>query len=277
MPIDSICTGCGKTLRVGDEFVGRNARCPVCLTVYVVVAKADSGASAESPFSSANLDSSRVETTYELTSNSQQGSSISSSQKNPFNAAAEEQSPSIFASESYFVRTPNSAIYGPADKHTVLAWIQQGRLDDSCFVRSSHSDQWLGVPAWNAQQYNPNNAQARHVTDPHGTPGSPQSYQFGAAPVPSNQSVGYPRGGGGSVVLVLGIVSWVLCPTVLGGLICGIFAIVLGLKELKHVREGSSPQSERTLVMAGMFLGILCLTAMLGCILIVIFAAAFDS
>ena len=35
MPIDSQCSGCGKTLRVNDEFVGRKARCPVCGLVYI--------------------------------------------------------------------------------------------------------------------------------------------------------------------------------------------------------------------------------------------------
>jgi hypothetical protein len=36
MPIETQCTTCGKTLRVGDEHAGSQARCPVCNTVYTV-------------------------------------------------------------------------------------------------------------------------------------------------------------------------------------------------------------------------------------------------
>lgn len=36
MPIDTNCPGCGKTLRVGEEHAGRQARCPVCSTIYTV-------------------------------------------------------------------------------------------------------------------------------------------------------------------------------------------------------------------------------------------------
>lgn len=36
MPIDTSCPGCGKTLRVGDEHTGRQARCPSCNTIYTV-------------------------------------------------------------------------------------------------------------------------------------------------------------------------------------------------------------------------------------------------
>ena len=47
MPIETNCPGCGRLLRVADENAGRQARCPVCNTIYVVPG-ASSGAS-ESP------------------------------------------------------------------------------------------------------------------------------------------------------------------------------------------------------------------------------------
>ncbi|MDP6468394.1 MAG: hypothetical protein QF918_11680 [Pirellulaceae bacterium] len=36
MPIETICPGCGRKLRVGDEFAGKQARCPVCNEIYSV-------------------------------------------------------------------------------------------------------------------------------------------------------------------------------------------------------------------------------------------------
>ena len=36
MTIETICTGCGKRLRVGEEHAGKLARCPQCQTTYTV-------------------------------------------------------------------------------------------------------------------------------------------------------------------------------------------------------------------------------------------------
>ena len=36
MPIETICKGCARKLRVADEFAGRKARCPHCKAVYTV-------------------------------------------------------------------------------------------------------------------------------------------------------------------------------------------------------------------------------------------------
>ncbi|MEO8494474.1 MAG: DUF4190 domain-containing protein [Planctomycetota bacterium] len=38
MAIETICRGCARKLRVGDEFAGRKARCPHCKTIYTVPA-----------------------------------------------------------------------------------------------------------------------------------------------------------------------------------------------------------------------------------------------
>jgi phage FluMu protein Com len=52
MAIESICDGCGKKLRVADEFAGRKARCPHCKTVYTV----SSGSSVEEMWRLRNKD-----------------------------------------------------------------------------------------------------------------------------------------------------------------------------------------------------------------------------
>ena len=36
MPIETICKGCARKLRVDDEYAGRRARCPHCRTIYDV-------------------------------------------------------------------------------------------------------------------------------------------------------------------------------------------------------------------------------------------------
>ena len=154
-------------------------------------------------------------------------------------------------------------MYGPTDRQTVLDWIAQGRLDDSCHIRQSNSEQWIGLPAWSFQS-----KQQDPLANPYsvGTVGPAQneSLPFKPAPNSLNQSAGYARSGNGIVVLILGIGSWILCPTFIGALICAIFAIVLGLNELKRVRQGISPVSNRTPTMFGLWLGIINLVVLFG-------------
>jgi hypothetical protein len=47
MPIETTCSSCGKTLRVGDEHAGGQARCPVCNAVFTVPGAAPATAPAE--------------------------------------------------------------------------------------------------------------------------------------------------------------------------------------------------------------------------------------
>ncbi len=53
MPIDTNCPSCGRLLRVGDEHAGRQARCPMCNTIYVIpehaAATVESSAAAQPP------------------------------------------------------------------------------------------------------------------------------------------------------------------------------------------------------------------------------------
>lgn len=46
MPIETTCTGCGRKLRVADEHLGKQARCPMCNTIYTVSAVVATGARA---------------------------------------------------------------------------------------------------------------------------------------------------------------------------------------------------------------------------------------
>jgi hypothetical protein len=236
MPIDSSCSGCGKTLRVNDEFVGRKARCPSCGNVYVV------GQASPTPPIAHPIPSVAVaETTYVV-------------------PGIESDSPSLpMADQKYFVRTPNSMIYGPSDKAAVLDWIDQGRLDDTCHIREESSEQWLGLAAWRFQ--------TRQGKAPVSSPVQTAATGFGEVPRSSVQSAGYAKSGNGTLVLVLGSLSWLLCPTVIGGWICAILAIVLASFEFNKIRNGQTPFKERWLVLLGMWLGIVHLVAWVLCVI----------
>jgi len=237
MPIDSQCTGCGKTLRVDDEFVGRKARCPVCGFVYIV-----SGVILVEP---TPVPISSPLTADHATDAAQDGSSVSGLQPiaEPLSTFATDKPVAKF-----FVRTPNSVVYGPSDTVTVLDWINQGRLDDTCHIREQSSEQWLGIAAWRFQ--------TRGLQNPVIGPIFQTANQFGAVPVSTLQSAGQGKAGNGTVVLVLGLVSWILCLTIFGAWICSILAIVLAAIEFGKIRNGLSPSNEKTFVSIGMWLAI---------------------
>ena len=286
MPIDSQCSGCGKTLRVNDEFVGRKARCPMCGTVYVV-GDALGIAPIANPTSSVTM----AETTYAAPSNSSaqpiadswsslptaaseaimpvQQTRPQTSTSVPAIAVPEQSSVGIpsglenpqatpIPEQKYFVRTPNSMSYGPSDKATVLDWLDQGRLDDTCHIREESSEQWLGIAAWKFQ--------TRKASTPVSNQSSqvqPTANRFGEVPTSNVQSAGYAKSGNGTVVLVLGLVSWLLCLTVVGGWICAILAIVFASFEFTKIKNGQTPGNEKWLVLLGMWLGIANLVAWL--------------
>ena len=139
-------------------------------------------------------------------------------------------------------------MFGPSDTKTILDWINQGRLDDTCHIREQNSEQWLGIAAWRFQSRSLQNPVVNLVYQ--------GANQFGAVPVSTVQSAGYGKAGNGMVVLVLGIISWVLCLTALGAWICSLLAIVFAAIEFGKIRDGQSPSNEKTFVLIGMWLAI---------------------
>ncbi len=255
-----MCSGCGKTLRVNDEFVGRKARCPVCGLVYVV-GGADIVQSTQMP---ATVDPAVVETTYapKIESNvpvlqplDDSWSSLPTERPvekplSPIEPPSTSQVPVMapMPDVQYFVRTPNAMVYGPSDSATVLDWISQGRLDDSCHIRDESSEQWVGIAAWRFQ--------TRKMQNPMARPANAVANPFGAVPHSTVQSAGYSKSGNGTVVLVLGIVSWILCPTFFGAMLCSILAIVIASNEFGKIRNGQSPDTEKTAITIGLWLSI---------------------
>ena len=255
MPIDSQCSGCGKTLRVNDEFVGRKARCPVCGLVYIAGGGKDA------------LDPSTAKTSYAPQSDT--GGSTKQQNVDSWSSLPTEKPPvalpldyTVAMSDAtsvspipapvtpvqFFVRTPNAMVYGPSDRQSVLDWIDQGRLDDTCHIREESSEQWIGLAAWKFQ--------TRKAQNPISYASGQSANAFGTVPVSTVQSVGYSKTGGGNVVLILGIAGWILCPTAIGSWVCSCLAIYFATIELAKIRNGESPSKEKTIVIIGMWLGI---------------------
>ncbi len=269
MAIDSTCTGCGKTLRVPDEFAGKQARCPVCQSVYSVPAnptsmpidspwqRYDSSTSLEPlqptlPSIPASVPAPEPTSTF---SDPRIGSDIAGTSLN---------SPASLTAR-FFARTPTGAEYGPVDAETVLQWEREGRLNDTCMVRDDCGGHWIALSSWKFQFQPKTNPFAGSIPGPTA---------FGSIPQVGNQSVSYQKPGQGALVLVLGIVSWVLCITFFGAPICSLICVVIGLNDLQRIKRGEASPDNKGLTIIGLIIGGLNLVVCgLMLILIVVFGA----
>lgn len=217
MPIDSQCTGCGKMLRVADEYAGRRARCPVCQTIYTV----PSGNDTEEWAPAAVVDS-VPPASYE--SSSQQG---------------------------WYLRIHDGTVYGPVERAEMNRWVAEGRVDARCRIRNEFEPNWLaadhyfpilserpGAAAFATPRLSPMAAANMSVPDrgPRTTRDDSSSY------LPHR----------GVLILILAVLSWVTAFPVFGAL-----AWYLGSQDLHEIRAGQRDPDGESLTRAGQVLGML--------------------
>lgn len=107
MAIESICTGCGKTLSVADENAGKRARCPACGQIYTIP-----------PRSSTPAGGSDHPTAYP--------------------ADADVPPEAI----RYWMRAVDGSEYGPVDQATLDRWFREGRIGPGYQLRLSQYGNW---------------------------------------------------------------------------------------------------------------------------------------
>lgn len=110
MPIETICEGCGRRLRVLDEHAGKKARCPQCGTIYVVPDSSDSSASEH--------------VNHEL----------------PPDGTPDQEI------ERWQVQTPDGGVYGPVAKIELDQWYAEGRIPPDASLFRESDGQWHKAP-----------------------------------------------------------------------------------------------------------------------------------
>ncbi|MBK6537234.1 MAG: DUF4190 domain-containing protein [Ignavibacteria bacterium] len=97
-------------------------------------------------------------------------------------------------------------------------------------------------------------------------PPPPNNPQYGFTPPPPPGNQGGSASSNAIISLVLGILSYIMCPVILG-----IAAWIMGNNELKAIDSGQSSEAGRTLANIGKWLGIVnIILTVIGIILIVI-------
>lgn len=107
MPIQVTCEGCQRKLEVGDEHVGRQARCPICGTATTVP----------------ELFEAEVVT------------------------AVETQPMAVVEAPSWYLRTPEGQSFGPVTRSQLDQWVTEGRIASDCWIREENSGDWKGASA----------------------------------------------------------------------------------------------------------------------------------
>lgn len=217
MAIETICSGCGKTLAVPDEHAGKKARCPACGQIYTIPHASNEG---DSPFTeNRSADSAEPSQPSYTASQSDSGSQS--------DAGADEQ---------FWMRTASGQEYGPTDRATLDRWFQEGRVGADYQIRQGSGGIWQSAPSFQP---------ARHAPA-SGNPYADSPYQ---PPAPGQGMYTYPKADQSGLVLAMGILGFLVCP------LFGLIAWVLGHGALKDIQAGRADPANKTLVQVGYYLG----------------------
>ncbi len=242
MSIETTCTGCGKTLRVADEFAGRQARCPVCNNIYTVP-----GVATTSPASSSAADDEiGGGRWYMKTPEGQTYGPVDKSELDRWVAEGR-------VTADCEVRENESLQWQAADQAfpalRPVTHIAAG--GDASYATSSSYSGYRGG----------------------GTPGAATAYSSAGAAQSSFTSSSHLVPHRGGLILVLGILGFVVtCP------ILSIMAWVMGSQDLHEMRAGRMDPGGMGLTQAGQILGMIySVIAIIGAVLtafIILIAAA---
>ncbi len=223
MPIETICQGCARKLRVPDEHAGKKARCPQCRTTYIVPGVSQSAA--DSP----------VDRPHHIESPTRDQPKYATN--------AERDRP---GSDRWQVRTPDGRLYGPVPRAELDQWYAEGRIPGNAQLLRSGEHQWvmaaevypdLGVRSGRLSvQHNPF---AEHATRVR--PGNPFA----------SPGTGHLLPHRGGVILTLGVLGWAVC------FVFAPIAWAMGQSDVRAMRAGRMDPAGMSLTQMGMILGMI--------------------
>ncbi|MEZ6109643.1 MAG: hypothetical protein R3C99_01115 [Pirellulaceae bacterium] len=245
MPIETLCPGCGRKLRVAEEHAGKQARCPVCGTIYSVGAVSAS----ETPASADRV---------APAPSSQDQVGTNKPVAAPASTYVEPR-----PADDWYMRTPEGQTYGPVTKAELDRWLGEGRVSHDCDLRN-------GSAAWQSAEVvfpslKPNRTFAVSPTtspaDFSGHRGAnpyaeSNSFSPNASPAfaPAGAAYGnpsmYAKPHRGVIVLVLAIIGWVS-----GCFVFGTIAWIMGAADVREMKLGRMDNSGLGLTQAGYVLG----------------------
>ena len=156
-------------------------------------------------------------------------------------AAAWEQPSS---EPKWLVRTPDGTLYGPARRSELLTWQTEGRISPDCRLQQIGQAGWV-TPESVLGEANVGTSRSRSAPAPAPSTQSPK-----AAPVDYSGPLRIRRAHNGMLILILAVLGLFFLPL-------AIVAVFVGLQELKGMDRGEIDDSGRSLVRAGIAIGII--------------------
>lgn len=224
MPIDTVCPGCQKKLRIGDEFAGLQARCPVCDTIYQVP-EATAGPALPPVEESTPPDAVEISPAASPRTEKESGAAAAEAGEAAATAVVELPPPD---GTLWYLRTPEGPVYGPVSEADFQRWVAEGRVTPDCAVAPG-DNQWHPAPALFPELSGPQ-----------------------PAPVTIAEEAWSPkrRPHRGPFILTLGVLGIITsCP-----ILC-IMAWVMGSGDLIEMEEGRMDKSGLGATQAGRLLG----------------------
>lgn len=253
------CRVCEAKLRLQEAHVGKTAQCPGCKTRFRVppLDQLDPG--------------DRIPESAILGEGAKPAAAAAAEPDKASGAASEKP-----ANDSWWMRTPEGAEYGPADRASLDGWVRENRVSAECQIRRGDGP-WQPAAAVFPQLKQLPQTPAQPSGHPAPAPAAPSQPgsqfrgggpnpfadqpQYGGNPYASPQYYATPSGRGGTILalgIISGICSLVTCFYCIPGLIalgCGIPAITMGSHDLEGIDAGRLPPYDRGQVQAGLILG----------------------
>ncbi len=228
------CPQCEKSIEVGARMAGYSVRCPHCRADCTVpraneTPQTDTGAGTSSPSVPTLATSADSESTGEPN-------------RPPKSQVAEPQ-PAETA--DWYLRIPEGLQFGPVTRSTLQQWVLEGRIDESCQLRSLSDSQWQTAdevfPALKLPPFDPRPLRQKNATIQLEKPA-------------------------GLFVLVLAILGWItLCP------LLTVVAWMAATEDLREIARGRRESGQRIWSLAAIRL------AQLELILVIVSMLAFVS
>lgn len=215
MPIETLCQGCGKRLRVADEHAGKLAKCPQCQAVYTVPQSAVAAA---------------------------------------WGAGTASDSP-LGVGDRWHLKTPDGLTFGPVARAELDRWLAEGRITPHSQILHEGDGHWAWAAQIypHLQAATAANSPFKPGAMPPGMPAggiNPYAPSTGAAsPYPYGSYSPYREQHRGGAVLTLAIVGLLLCQFL------AIAAVIMALVDLGKMKRGVMDPAGKGQTIAGLVIG----------------------
>ncbi len=243
MAIETICSGCGQKLSVGDEFAGRRARCPSCRQIYTVPILPDGGNSQEQPVADAASEvapAGYASIGEESPAESDSHPGLAETTAGTGSQISASSDPTDSTAPEFYMQTADGSQYGPVDRANLNRWFSEGRVGDGYQIRQNDG------PWQPAESFRPQPVQQNPYAENYGTAQAAQA------------QTRYAKSDSSGLVLTMGILSWVcvfMCPFI--GWIPGLVAWICGRTALRDIANGVADPSNLSMVQVGYYLGMI--------------------